>query len=465
VAEDSLVLSDVTSQIADDAELVAVRIKRDRRLEQTYRSTGHLIYFPALDVTAHLPEPQQGQVRLPRAPISMNVEVLGDRISLIWSPPPSEGLGPLSFVVIRKTNGAPEHPADGIQIAEVSSCEFEDTQLTPGEMVGYAVLTRRGGVNSVAAIGMVKPVVFFADVRDVRVELDKQDVKISWSPPHGVTDVRVIRKRGEPPTRPQDGDRIPADVDQAIIPASELGQNDYLAIYAVYEMPDGRKFPSPGVVAGPIAFRSRDKSTNIVETLIDSSYIGDNDVPSIDRPEVASPLEKSFPEVSKHTAKTLAEPRAKYLEDLLKTVPEVGSYELKAKAYATMKGDFIQAFASSYLDALKAEITSRPYETYDDKKALVNWVNGELRRFGLAIRSPKTGQAGTLVAGPGNNSNEGRFILRSKHADTGKEETFITSKLPKFLANLALMDAPPREEPLAKVQVTSASPGKSRNRE
>ena len=59
------------------------------------------------------------------------------------------------------------HPGDGTRIAEVSTCEFDDTHATPGESVGYAVLSKRGGVESVTAISL-GPFVFLADVKDVR---------------------------------------------------------------------------------------------------------------------------------------------------------------------------------------------------------------------------------------------------------------------------------------------------------
>ncbi len=46
------------------------------------------------------------------------------------------------------------HPADGTRIAEVSTSEFDDMHVTPGDTVGYAVLSKRGGVESVTAISL-----------------------------------------------------------------------------------------------------------------------------------------------------------------------------------------------------------------------------------------------------------------------------------------------------------------------
>ena len=134
---------------------------------------------------------------------------------LSWTPPPPDGLGSLTFVVVRKGGGLLMHPGDGTRIAEVSTCEFDDMHATPGDSVGYAVLSKRGGVESVTAISL-GPFVFLADVKDVRVELHQSEVELAWTLPRGVSDVRVIRKQGGPPKNPRDGERIPAALDHAL---------------------------------------------------------------------------------------------------------------------------------------------------------------------------------------------------------------------------------------------------------
>ena len=89
-------------------------------------------------------------------------------------------------------------PADGTRIAEVSTSEFDDMHVAPGDTVGYAVLSKRGPVESVAAISL-GPFLFLADVKDVRVEFRNREVELGWSLPRGVSEVRVIRKQGGPP--------------------------------------------------------------------------------------------------------------------------------------------------------------------------------------------------------------------------------------------------------------------------
>ena len=183
----------------------------------------------------------------PDPPTALDGQVFGDRIRLSWTPPAPDGLGSLTFVVVRKAGGALSHPGDGTRIAEVSTCEFDDTHAPPGESVGYAVLSKRGGVESVTAISL-GPFVFLADVKDVRVELHHHEVELAWTLPRGVSDVRVIRKLGGPPRNPRDGERIPTALDHAL--DRNVGPDEiyHYGLYAIYGLADGRLVPSPGVV-------------------------------------------------------------------------------------------------------------------------------------------------------------------------------------------------------------------------
>jgi hypothetical protein len=139
------------------------------------------------------------------------------------------------------------HPADGTRIAEVSTSEFDDMHSTPGDAVGYAVLSKRGGVESVTAISL-GPFVFLADVKDVRVELRQYEVELAWTLPRGVSEVRVIRKQGGPPNSPRDGQRVPAALDHTLDRNLDPNEVYHYGIFAIYAMQDGRLFPSPGVV-------------------------------------------------------------------------------------------------------------------------------------------------------------------------------------------------------------------------
>ena len=221
---------------------------RARQVERTDPSVARDLYRQSLAIAADLPDALTGLKRTPPdPPTALDGQVHGDRIRLWWTPPAPDGLGSLTFVVVRKGGGPLVHPGDGTRIAEVSTCEFDDTHATPGESVGYAVLEQARGVESVTAISL-GPFVYLADVKDVRVELHHREVELAWTLPRGVSDVRVIRKQGGPPKNPRDGERIPAALDHALDRNVDPDEVYHYGIYAIYPMADGRLVPSPGVV-------------------------------------------------------------------------------------------------------------------------------------------------------------------------------------------------------------------------
>jgi hypothetical protein len=221
---------------------------RARNRERTDPSAARDLYRQSLAIAADLQDALTGLKRTPPDPPSaLEGQVFGDRIRLSWAPPPPDGLGPLTFVVVRKRGGTLSHPGDGTRVAEVSTSEFDDMHVTPGDTVGYAVMSKRGGIESVNAVSL-GPFVFLADVKDVRVDVRHHEVELAWALPRGVSDIRVIRKQGGPPRGPRDGDRIATALDHALDRNLDLNEVYHYGIYAIYAMPDGRLFPSPGVV-------------------------------------------------------------------------------------------------------------------------------------------------------------------------------------------------------------------------
>jgi hypothetical protein len=221
---------------------------RARQLERVDPPAARALYRKGLEIAADLPEALTGLLRCPPdSPSNLELQVMGDRIRLSWAPPAPDGLGPLTFAVMRKRAELPKHPGDGTRIATVSTCEYDDRHVRPGETVSYAVLSKRGEAESLAAVA-VGPVLFLPDVQDVRVDARDGEIDLSWIPPHGVFEVRVVRKAGAPPEHARDGDKIPCALDQAL--DTDVRQNEayHYGIFAVYRMPDGQRFPSPGVM-------------------------------------------------------------------------------------------------------------------------------------------------------------------------------------------------------------------------
>jgi len=233
------------SKSLGQAESLAMKA---RRLERMDPPAARSLYRQSLAIAVDLPEAIAGLGRTPPdPPTALDAQVLGDRVRLTWAPPPPDGLGPLTFVVVRKRGGALQHPGDGTRIAEISTTEYDDMHAAPGDTVGYAVLTKRGAAESMTAISL-GPLLFLADVKDVRVEFRDQEVELAWLPPRGVSEVRVVRKRGSPPRDPRDGERLATALDHLLDRNLDRDEVYHYGLYAIYKAADGRLFSSPGVV-------------------------------------------------------------------------------------------------------------------------------------------------------------------------------------------------------------------------
>ena len=105
---------------------------------------------------------------------------------------------------------------------------------------------------------------------------------------------------------------------------------------------------------------------------------------------------------------------------------QAGANRLLAEHYAEL-----QALADALTPVLQDYLTTCKIDTYDDKRALAKWVNAESKRFGLAIRCPKTGRPSALLADPAGRS--GRFQLFNDGPDGRKVRTLSSIKLPPLV--------------------------------
>src|SRR5690606_31165198 len=135
----------------------------------------------------------------PDPPLDLRAEVERDAVILRWSPPPPDGLGPVSYRVVRKSRGIPHSPDDGTLLTETRATQCRVPNACAGEFVGYAVFSHRDGIHSVLSSG-VGPVLILADVLDVRVEVRSGEVDLAWRLPQGASEARVVRKTGSPPS-------------------------------------------------------------------------------------------------------------------------------------------------------------------------------------------------------------------------------------------------------------------------
>ncbi len=135
--------------------------------------------------------------------------------------------------------------------------------------------------------------------------------------------------------------------------------------------------------------------------------------------------------------------RPELLAALLATVPKDAVYVELTQDLEGLNHDFRREIAARLEPAMNAHVSAMPHDTYDEKKSLAKWVNEELRKYGLAVKCPKTGNPGLLVASPGDNPETGRFQIDILTPDGKRKRTFSSVSLP----TLELTEASARRSP------------------
>ncbi len=249
----------------DAPEVVAAReeVERGLRMARAVAAKGRAaeddpktartLYEKALAIATDLDEAREGLRRCPPdPPLDLIAEFDVDRVRLRWTPPPLDGLGTLKFRVVRKRDGVPTQPNDGLVVAEVLDAETEDRAIKPGESVGYAVFSLRGESCSKSAT-TTGPIRILPEVLQLRVEARSGEIALGWTLPDHASGVRVVRNRRHRPAHDRDGDVLNPLPTGLLDRGLDDDQSYHYAIYALYPGPDGAELASRGlsVIAVP----------------------------------------------------------------------------------------------------------------------------------------------------------------------------------------------------------------------
>jgi hypothetical protein len=107
-------------------------------------------------------------------------------------------------------------------------------------------------------------------------------------------------------------------------------------------------------------------------------------------------------------------------------------YEAAAATVEARQFKDKSAAAAFLAPELWRRLAGMPARTYDETRALAKWANAELRRFGLAIKCPKTGRPSALLADPGGKPGIGRFQLLNVDLNGKKARTLSAQELPSL---------------------------------
>ena len=99
----------------------------------------------------------------------------------------------------------------------------------------------------------------------------------------------------------------------------------------------------------------------------------------------------------------------------------------------------LSELVSAFDRGINEHVKEMPQDTYDQKKELADWVNSEVRRYGMVLKGPRTGHPSILVVTRGTDADTGRFAFDSVD-EQGRHRTASSSE---SLPHLKLMPAHP----------------------
>ncbi|NDD29862.1 MAG: hypothetical protein EB084_16525, partial [Proteobacteria bacterium] len=127
----------------------------------------------------------------PRPPAEVTLGLHENGVEISWSE--SVSAGEISYVLVRKTGGAPSSVDDGEVLARTRLCSWLDTGTVPGGTYGYAVMAVRSEATS-PLVTPLAPIFVAREVSACEVVAGDREVRVTWQVPPGAQRVVVHRE-------------------------------------------------------------------------------------------------------------------------------------------------------------------------------------------------------------------------------------------------------------------------------
>jgi hypothetical protein len=192
----------------------------------------------------------------PPPPSGLSATVEDGKVRLSWRASPVR-IGQPRYRVVRRAGQAAVAAGQGTLVGETERLEIDDREPGAqdalfGQPLHYSVFAARarGAWSSPARVG---PVVVAPDVTGVQLRCDATSISGSWRVPPRAAEVVVVRREGNPPATPAEGQRIPAPTRGAFTDRDvRTGARYFYRVSVVYHTLGGAIQVSPGVVVSAV---------------------------------------------------------------------------------------------------------------------------------------------------------------------------------------------------------------------
>lgn len=200
----------------------------------------------AMAVAQDLPEVKQLARQLaPAPPHQPTVTVNGTSVAVRWVAPATAT--PLQYCVLRRNLSAGETQGRPLN-TEVASPSYIDSDVRAGQTYEYAVAARRAGITSPQSPAS-EPITVTAEVTALSVIPGDRCLNLSWEPPEGAFDIRVVARMDVAPKNLNDGNLLGGVTRRGVTAFDLENQSTHgYRVAAVFRSATGKEVASPGIV-------------------------------------------------------------------------------------------------------------------------------------------------------------------------------------------------------------------------